>query len=103
MGEVKLYRAVGAAEYLQILRTHRFETIGSSVEGKYFAESLEHAMLWGRLLFGAERYYMLEVIVSEQNANEFYRIEQLDRIGPARFAEIDQLAAIDLWIRVIEL
>jgi hypothetical protein len=101
--EVKLYRAVGASEYQQILRTQRFETSSSSVEGKYFAESAEHAMLWGKLLFGQEKYYTLEIVVAERDADAFYRIERLDGIGPARFAEIGQLAAISLRIREVEL
>jgi len=94
-----LYRAVSPDEYAQLIRTGQFEIVGHSVEGKYFAEKLEHAAQWGEKLFGKGKYRIIEVIFPDEVANQFYRLEMLDRIGPAQFAEIDQLKGIDPVIR----
>ena len=53
---IRLYRAVSIAEYRQLMQSGRFEIVGSSVEGKYFAESLAAAAEWGIRLFGAGNY-----------------------------------------------
>ena len=98
---IKLYRAVSPDEYAQLLITGQFEIVGSSVEGKYFAEKVEHAAQWGKKLFGEGKYRIIEVILPAERANQFYRIEMLDRIGPAQFAEIGQLKAIDTAIREV--
>ena len=99
MKKIKLYRAVSPDEYAQLIATGQFEIVGSSVEGKYFAEKLEHAAQWGEKLFGKGKYRIIEVILPVERANQFYRIEMLDRIGPAQFAEIEQLKEIDTIIR----
>jgi hypothetical protein len=98
---IQLYRAVSFAEYQQLMQSGRFEIVGSSVEGKYFAESPAAAAEWGIRLFGAGNYRLVEVTMPAPVAAQFYRLERLDGIGPARFAEMWQLEGIELQIREV--
>lgn len=45
---VALYRSVSTAELEGLLSTRSFSVVGSSVEDKYFAESIGDAATWGR-------------------------------------------------------
>jgi hypothetical protein len=101
MSRTPLYRAVSIAEYVQLMETGRFTLVGSSAEGKYFAESVEHAAEWGERLLGQGKYRIIEVILAEELANQFYRFEYLDGVGPARFAGIQQLEDVDLTIQEV--
>jgi len=56
----RAYRAVSEAEYQQILRTGRFEVGPNSVEGKYFADTVEGAMAHGEGLHGAGNFRIIE-------------------------------------------
>ena len=44
---MRLYRAVSVAESEQVLRSGKLEIIPGSLEGKWFAESLEDARALG--------------------------------------------------------
>jgi hypothetical protein len=88
---MKLYRAVGDAEFEDLLRSGRFRATGNSVEGKYFAEQLGHAVAWGEALYGSGRYRIVETEVPDPDAEAFFRWDRLDAIGPARFARVEQL------------
>lgn len=101
MATTRLYRAVSFAKYQQLVQSGRFEIVASSLEGKYFAESLAAANEWGERLFGAGNYRLVEVTVPAATAAQFYRLEHLDRIGPARFAEMWQLEGIEIRIKVV--
>jgi len=96
-----LYRAVSPEEYEQIIRTGRFESAGS-VEGKYFAESFEDANTWGTRLYGEGNYEVVQVELSKNAANAFYRWERLDMIGPARFATMEQLDSLPMIIKGVK-
>ena len=89
---MKLYRAVGDAEFDDLLGSGRFRAAGNSVEGKYFAEQFGHAVAWGDALYGSGRYRIVEAEVPDPDAEAFFRWDRLDAIGPARFARIEQLA-----------
>jgi hypothetical protein len=89
-GYVRGYRAVSEAEYQDILATGRFNQGPNAVEGKYFADSLEGATAHGESLFGSGKYRLIEADVPE-NAPSLMRWENLDRKGPARFYDLNDL------------
>lgn len=95
----KLYRALDEIEYHQLIQTYRFNVVDYSVEGKYFAECVEHALIWGDAFYGLGNYRVIEIQFPSQIADQFYRWEFLDGIGPARFAEIQQLQHVDFIVR----
>jgi hypothetical protein len=90
-GTTTLYRAVGEAEFEQIMRTATFEAGPNSLGGKWFAESAEHAAQWGTKLEGKGAFEVVDAQIPTVRANKFMRVESLDGIGPARYAELDQL------------
>lgn len=85
---VVLFRSVSSAEFKGVLSTGTFSAVGSSVEGKYFAESLGDAAVWGRQLGNP---HIIEVTFPKSVADQLYRWDRLDGIGPARFGTLDQL------------
>jgi hypothetical protein len=89
-----LYRAVSEAELSAILLTGRFNQGPNSVGGKYFAETLEDAKNWGRLLNGEGNFRIVAVKIPKKRADKFYTFPSLDGIGPARYAELDELADV---------
>ena len=88
---VTLFRAVDVAEAADIASAGVLKTVGSSVEGKYFAESAADAAKWGEKLYGAGKFEIVEARFSAQAAKQMYRWERLDAIGPARFAPSELL------------
>ena len=64
------------------------------MNGKWFAETSEHAARWGDLLEGPGKYSVVEAAMSAKIADTLFRIARLDGIGPARYAEADQLGEI---------
>jgi hypothetical protein len=102
-GTTTLYRAVGNAEFDQIMETGTFQAGPNSLGGKWFAESAEHAEQWGDILEGKGAFKIVDARIPTVQANQFMRIEGLDGIGPARYAELDQLKGAVIgkgpWIR----
>jgi RHS repeat-associated protein len=90
-GTTTLYRAVGEAEFEQVMRTGTFQAGPNSLGGKWFAESAEHAAQWGQLLEGKGAFKIIDAKIPTVQAEKFMRLESLDGIGPARYAELDQL------------
>jgi len=97
-GTVNLYRAMSVAEYRQLLATGRFSAGNGATyqTGKWFAEELPHAIRWGELLarfsrLKASEWVVVEVRVIAPAAQRYLRIESLDGIGPARYAELQQI------------
>lgn len=90
---MKLYRAASDAECEQVLRTGRLEIISQSIEGKWFAESVEDARAWGRWFSGVTGVghdRMIVVEISDVAASGLFRLARLDGIGPARFAFVNE-------------
>ncbi|MBI5880045.1 MAG: hypothetical protein HZB53_20540 [Chloroflexi bacterium] len=87
---MRLYRAVSEAEFEQLLETGRFQIMPGTLEGKFFAETPDHARQWGQLFGGP--FHVIEIDLDDLVANQLMRIERLDGIGPARFARVDELA-----------
>jgi len=65
----------------------------NSVAGKYFAEAAEHAEQWGMALYleGKSAFKIVDAKIPTVQADKFMRWERVDNIGPARFAELNQL------------
>jgi hypothetical protein len=73
------------------METGTFKAVPKSLEGKWFAENPEHAHKWGKLFEGPGQYRVVIVDIPEDVANSLFRIKKLDKIGPARYAELDKL------------
>jgi hypothetical protein len=89
-GYTRVYRAVGEAEYRDILRSLRFRQGPNSAEGKWFADSLDGARAHGQALYPDGPFYFIEADVPD-DAPSLFRFSDLDGYGPARFLEIDDL------------
>jgi hypothetical protein len=91
---IKLYRAVCEAEFQQLKATGRFESVPGSLEGKWFAETLEGARKWGdwfSIVSGARHERIIEIEIDREIADRLVRFANLDGCGSARYAELDQL------------
>jgi RHS repeat-associated protein len=86
-----LYRAVSEAEFNELMETGVFQAGRNSLGGKFFAESLENASMWGEAFYGAGKFRLIQATVPTSVANTFLRWASLDNIGPARYAELEQL------------
>jgi len=87
----KLYRTVSVEEFNQIQSTGKFQMGPSSADGKYFAESPADAATWGNKMMGSGNFRLIEAEFPSGVANQFYRWDRLDGIGPARFGDMNQL------------
>ena len=83
------FRHVDPTELAGIRGTAEFRFSPNST-GKYFAESAEHARQWWQLLNNGEGA-VVETMVPTSVANQLFRWEKLDGIGPARFVSPEQL------------
>ncbi|MEO7974674.1 MAG: hypothetical protein ABIU84_13910, partial [Thermoanaerobaculia bacterium] len=88
---VRLYRAVSEAEFAELSSTGRFAAAENSLGGKFFAESAADAASWGRVLFGSSPFRLVSADLPQSVAGNLMRWERLDGIGPARYAELDEL------------
>jgi hypothetical protein len=95
-GYTRVYRAVSEAEYQDILKTGQLRQGPNSLEGKWFADSLEgakaHATGNGKTppLFPDGKYRLIEVDVPN-NAPSLSTRPNLDGHGPARYLHNDDL------------
>jgi hypothetical protein len=92
---VKLYRAMCDAELGELLATGIFRAAPGAIEGKWFAESVYDAAIWGdyfESVTGIKNDRIVEVELGEEIAESLFRIPRLDGVGPARFATVEQLA-----------
>jgi RHS repeat-associated protein len=89
---ITLYRAVSHAEFEDIMASGVFRAGPNSLGGKFFAESVDHAERWGMKLEGTDGFRIIDVRLPTVEANKLMRWNyDLDSIGPARYAELDQL------------
>jgi hypothetical protein len=82
---------VSQAEYDELMETGSFQQGPNSLQGKWFAESPEAASQWGDALNGPGNYRIIEIEVPSNAADQWFRIQQLDGIGPARYAPLGPL------------
>jgi hypothetical protein len=85
---MRLYRAVSDAEFADLTASGTFALVPHSLEGKWLAETPADAETW-RCLLGES--LVIEIEVPDTNANRLFRIQRLDGIGPARYAELEDL------------
>ncbi|MFT4284255.1 MAG: RHS repeat-associated core domain-containing protein [Protaetiibacter sp.] len=80
-----LYRSVSQAELDDLLSTGAFRAGANSLEGKWFAESASSAVRWGGLLNSDGA--VIATRVPKGYADSLLRIDSLDGIGAARYAD----------------
>lgn len=90
---VDLFRHVSPEELTDI-GEHGFRPGAGSLDGKWFAESGEHASEWGRVLNAGDGSVVM-VRVPTPFADQLMRLDKLDGIGPARYVEPHQLAELN--------
>lgn len=83
-GHTRVYRAVSEAEYQDVLSSGVLRQGPNTMEGKWFADSLEGAKDNGNGLFPDGNFRLIEVDVPD-NAASLFKLENLDGHGPARF------------------
>jgi hypothetical protein len=86
-----LFRAVTKAELDQIKQTGKFAIGKNTLEGKWFAEKLGDAVKWGDKMNGQGNSTIVQMNIAKDVADTFMYKANLDGIGPARWAEMDQL------------
>lgn len=91
---MRLFRAVGYDELQDVLSSGVLKPGPPSYQGKWLAENLSDAAEWGRRLYPAGDFHLIEVEVNDAAVAGWFALPYLDRIGPARYAEIPDLPAI---------
>ena len=92
-----LYRAVGYDELQEVLVTRELRPGPPSFQGKWFAEVLVDGARWGRRLSrltNGDPVHLIEVEVDDADVAGWFRLSFLDRIGPARYADIPDLPQV---------
>lgn len=89
-GHTRVYRAVSEAEYQDILKSGQLRQGPNSLEGKWFADSLEGARLHGDDLFPNGDFRLIEVDIPD-SASSLYKHPDLDGFGPARYLDNSDL------------
>jgi hypothetical protein len=84
---------VSVAEAEQIRRTGTFEVVPRGCEGKHFADTIEGAERFGKLLFKDEPFRIVQAAIPEAVPSE-YRWLNLDDCGPARYVNIEDLVGV---------
>ncbi len=92
-GSTRVYRAVSDAEYQQMLRTGRFELGPNSLNGKWFADTLEGAQAHGSALYPRGGFRIIEADVPN-SAPSLHQVPNLDGRGPARYLHLDDLGNV---------
>lgn len=90
-GTTTLYRAVSEAEFEQVMRTGTFQAGPNSLGGKWFWESAESAQKFGQWAEGRGAFKVVDARIPTVQADRFMRLENLDGLGPARYAELPEL------------
>jgi hypothetical protein len=68
----------------------RFLEGPNSLEGKWFADTLQGAEKHGERLYGSGNYHLVEANVPD-DAPSLYRKDNMDGHGPARYLHLDDL------------
>lgn len=88
---MRLFRSMCQAEYEALTKSGAFQTTPEAMEGKWFAETFEDAVQWGRMLGHKGDFWVVEIDLDENMAAGLFHLEFLDGIGPARYAELHDL------------
>ncbi|KVK85723.1 hypothetical protein WS90_00550 [Burkholderia cepacia] len=91
LGLMVLYRSMSLDEYGGLMKSGRWN-INGSMEEKWFAESYQDAVKWGNTMgHGEGAVRVVQVDVPDDIAGKMHKDPHLDGIGPARYAEIEDL------------
>jgi hypothetical protein len=71
--------------------TGTFEAGANSLGGKWFATTMDDAAQWGAKFYPKETFQIVQARVSQEAANAMMHLKKLDNIGPAVYAELEQL------------
>ncbi len=93
-----LYRAVGPEELTEINSTGRFSVGPNGFPGKFFAETFEDAVIWGRNLGNSK---IIRATFPGNSADKLMRWSRLDGIGPARYGTVEEVNACAPKIREV--
>ncbi|RKS76907.1 RHS repeat-associated protein [Actinomadura pelletieri DSM 43383] len=100
---VPIFRNVDGPEFDSIATTKKFETAPGQMEGKWFATQGEHAEEWGKVLNKGQGLTVTTRIPRSLAEKLHYHPGKLDNIGPAYYADADQLIQINERMTGIEL
>jgi RHS repeat-associated protein len=90
-GLMMLYRSMSEGEYADLMRDKVWRSNGG-MEGKWFAESYDNAVKWGQTMgHGGDKFHVVEVDVPDNIAKKMHTQSNLDGIGSARYAEVEDL------------
>jgi RHS repeat-associated protein len=92
---VQIFRNVDAREFDSIATTEKFSVGPGQMEGKWFATQGAHAEQWGQLLNGGDGITVETRIPSSVAEQLYLHAGKLDGIGPAYYADADQLNLIN--------
>ncbi len=87
LGLMILYRGMNIAEYDELMKTGKWTSPPSTLEGKWFAESYKDAVTWGEKMGHGGDFRVVQVNVPDHIADAAYKNPRLDGIGKARFIE----------------
>jgi hypothetical protein len=91
---LRFYRAVSPEELADISLQGGFRPVRTSLEGKWFAETIDACRQWGQQLYQG-KFHVIQVDVPTDVADQMFCLSSLDQIGPARYAESEVLALIN--------
>lgn len=90
MKKKTFYRWIDEQELADLRTVGRLRAGPGSMEGKYLTDSIAHAAIWGSKFPGSG--VIVRVTVSREVADGiWYAGDNLDGIGPAWFATIEEL------------
>lgn len=95
---VTLYRVMCEREFQALMASGRFSARRGCLERvKWFAESIDHALMWGQWferVDGTPHRRIVKIEVARELADRMQRQPRMDGIGPARCARISQLQGL---------
>lgn len=88
---IKLFRAVSVAELSDLISSGTFQAVPNSLEGKFFAVTIEDAEQWGRWFYGDTKFHVIAAEFPKEVINRFLVWPKLDGVGTALYAELSDL------------
>ncbi|CAM3708888.1 hypothetical protein YEEN111655_19710 [Yersinia entomophaga] len=87
-----LYRGMSLAEYTELIKDGTWKAGQGTMEGKWFAESYKDAATWGEKMgHGGDTFRIVQIDVPDDIASKMHLDPHLDGIGPARYAQLEDL------------
>jgi hypothetical protein len=95
------YRCVGVNEFQDIISTRTFRISSNSLEGKFFADTLEAARAWGNVLNPSAKFHIIKVELDERVSEILEVFPNLDGIGTAYYVSNDMLETFNRLILLV--